>query len=166
MSVLLTLTLYRFDDPELAHSEFLSVQSDLANGLTRWEDSDYFRAWEGKVWTKIFFQDQQLSAVKDDPGDLDFVLENVKALDTLERKEAEEGEEQEEEATVSESDFSCGLCHLKTSSKEELLLHVKTSHQDQEISLTHFTKAIARKAGKRKANINTCDICKVSLSLV
>ena len=40
--------------------------------------------------------------------------------------------------------------------------HVKTSHPTEAVSITQFTKAVARKAGKRKSgNINTCDICKV-----
>ena len=60
------------------------MQSDLASGLASWEDSQYFRDWEGKIWSKIFFEDSQQisgqeSAVKrEDSGDIDFVLEDVK----------------------------------------------------------------------------------------
>ena len=180
----------RLEDTELACQEFQLVQADLKSRVTSWEDEQYFRAWESKVWNRIFFQPGEAGGLKTDPGqeveeeELSFVLEDVKSqlgdptllLDSqkssgmkLEMTEmvaaavpgVEEAEEEEEE-DLTETDFSCGLCHLKASSREELLLHVKTSHTTEAVSITHFTKAIARKAGKRKsANINTCDICKV-----
>ena len=162
----------RYEDFQAAHSEFLEVEADLARGATSWEDEEYFRAWESKMWSKIFFHSHQSAQpVKTDNTDIDFVLENVKtqmydSVDKLDTKQARADDDEEEETDlvtelVSETDFSCGLCHLKASSKEELLLHVKTSHPAEDVSLTQFTKAIARKVGRRKATINTCDICKV-----
>ena len=148
----------RFEDLELAQAEFQEVQSDLARGVASWEDGEYFRSWENKVWGKIFFEGHQPEPVKTDTANIDFVLENK----VTEQEEGEEEESEELTEPVSETDFSCGLCHLKTSSREELLLHVKTSHPTEAVSFTQFTKAVARKTVKRKANINTCDICKVN----
>ena len=57
---------------------------------------------------------------------------------------------------------SAAILNFVLSSDIDLLLHVKTSHPTEAVSITQFTKAVARKAGKRKSgNINTCDICKV-----
>ena len=180
----------RLEDTELACQEFLLVQADLESRVTTWEDEQYFRSWESKVWNSIFFQPGVAGGLKTDPGqeeeeELSFVLEDVKsglsdpAL-LLDREEKNPGmkleltemmaaavpaveQEAEEEEQLAETDFSCGLCHLRASSREELLLHVKTSHPTEAVSITHFTKAVARKAVKRKAaTINTCDICKVS----
>ena len=181
----------RLEDTQLVSQEFQQVQTDLESGAASWEDSQYFRAWEARVWSRIFFQPGETGGLKTDPGvgeeqeeqELSFVLENVKTqlsdpslvLDRLKSSptklemtemiatETEESQEEEEvEADLTETDFSCGLCHLKASSREELLLHVKTSHPTEAVSITQFTKAVARKAGKRKSgNINTCDICKV-----
>ena len=184
----------RLEDTELACQEFGQVQADLESQVTTWEDEQYFRAWEAKVWNRIFFQPGEASGLKTDPiegveqqeeEELSFVLEDVKsqlsdpalllereqkssgmkieltemvAAATVEAKEVEEDEEED----LTETDFSCGLCHLKAYSREELVLHVKTSHPTEAVSITHFTKAVARKGGKRKSgNINTCDICKV-----
>ena len=185
----------RLEDTELVCQEFRLVQADLESRVTTWEDEQYFRAWEARVWSRVFFQSGgEAGGLKTDPGqeeeeeELSFVLENVKTqlsdpalvlegeksdpttkLEITELvaaavpgMEEQEQEEQEEEERLTETDFSCGLCHLRASSREELLLHVKTSHPTEAVSITNFTKAVARKAGKRKsANINTCDICKV-----
>jgi len=62
----------RFDNFETVFGHYKDVEHDLETGQTTWEDDSYFRSWEQRILTQIFFSDH----ITDDPeqqnGENDF----------------------------------------------------------------------------------------------
>eukprot|EP00092_Neocalanus_flemingeri_P016180 GFUD01017512.1.p1 GENE.GFUD01017512.1~~GFUD01017512.1.p1 ORF type:complete len:584 (+),score=127.38 GFUD01017512.1:160-1911(+) len=53
----------RFEDFETVFGHYKVVEHDLEAGLTSWKDENYFRSWEQRILTQIFFSDH----IADDP---------------------------------------------------------------------------------------------------